>query len=64
MMRRTTTAVLHHGSVFGVVNAEDADFGLVDDGGRTESAKATEARDGKGGAGQVVHAGLAVWVAW
>ena len=53
-------AVVHHRSVLGVVNTEDADFGLVDDRGCTQSAKATQARDGEGGPGQVVHAGFAV----
>ena len=48
-------SVVNDRSVFGVVNAEDADFGFVDDGRCSQSTKSTEARDGEGGPGQVVH---------
>ena len=53
-------AVVNDGTVLGVVNAQDADLRLVDDGRGTEPAQATKAGDGEGGSGQVVHAGFSV----
>ena len=53
-------SVVHHGSIFGVMNAENTDFGLVDDGCRTQPSQSTEAGDGEGGAGQLCAGGFAV----
>ena len=57
-------SIVHHGTVFGVVNAEDTDFGLVDDGRSTQPTKSPKAGDGEGGTGQVVNAGFPVSRAW
>ena len=52
--------VLNDGSVFGVVNTENPDFGLVDDGRCAQSTKSSKACDGEGGTRQVLNTGLSI----
>ena len=51
--------VTHNGGIHHIAHAQDRQLGLVDDGGEIGDAVGSQAGDGEGAAGHVLHGDLA-----